>query len=250
MSWRELLNQKKDINAEELKKLLFNLVESKEQEAFEEVCTSYRNSILANFNLWRNVPSHLRFDSQKVSNYAEVLIAIANWFDSKGDSQLLDLLEGANSSDNPLLKWENTFEKADEFKVSGKYSEAIKTLEELVLDMRKSKGSAVENYLPMVYGAIAENYFRLNEYELSYDFTHLALEGCQNNSDAEGVISYTGNLSEICKKQNKMNEAINWIIISTNIMLQIGQIEEAIQIRKHCNIEPVAELITLDSPVE
>ena len=165
-------------------------------------------------------------------------------------TQLLKLLEDKDNSNNPILQWENLFEKADTCKLSGEYSEAIKILEQLVFDMTNCKGNAAQSYLPMVYSALGENYFRLDKYDLAYDLTHLALDKCQNAGDVEGVISNSGNLSEICKRLNKNNEAINWIIISTNIMIQIGQIEEAIQLRNYNNIEPSDELITLNPSTE
>jgi len=250
MSWEDLLNQKKEFETDELRDVLFTLVESEDNESLEKACFEFRSVILENFHLWRSVPSHLRSDATAVSLYANALITIANVFEENGNSMLLDLLEGKEDSNNPIVQWENVFEKADACKQAGQYANAIDILERLVSDMQNSKGTAAQNYLPMIYGALGENYFRSNKYDLAYDLTHLALEKCQKLGDVQGVISYSGNLSEVCKKQNKTNEAINWIIIATNIMIQIGEKEEAVQLRKHCNIEPTDELITLGSVKE
>ena len=250
MSWKDFVNQKKDFNAEDLRELLCTLVESSDKDSLEEVCTEYKSVIIENFPTWKMVPQNLQADSDMVSRYAAGLIAVANLFDAQGDVQLIEILEDKNNSNNPISQWENDFAEASKCKQIGEYQEAVRILEQLVTDMKNCKGSAVVNYLPMIYGALGENHFLLENYDLAYDITHLALEKTQESSDIEGVVSYTGNLSEICKKLNKTNEAINWVIIATNLMIQTGKIQEAIQIRNHYNIEPAAELITLDNVVE
>jgi len=246
MSWEDLLHQKKEFNEQDLKALMFEIIESSNEETLEQFCLEYKALILKNFHSWKNVPIHLRSNHNDVSQYANGLILIANIFESQGDSTLLDILEDKNNSNNPLLNWENIFEKADNCKSSGEYSQAITILEKLAVDMNNSKGSAVINYLPMVHGALGENYFRSGQYELAYDITHLALQECQKSGDSEGFISYGGNLCEICNKLNKFTEARNWIIIATNVMIQVGQIQEAVQLRELYEITPTTELITLD----
>lgn len=237
MSWKDLLNQKVEFSSEELKELLFTVIKSNDKEALEEICSKYKTLILESFHLWRNVPTHLRQDTNEVSKYANVLICIANLFDSQGEPALIDMLEDRNNNNNPLSNWESIFEEADKCKQIGEHSEAIMILEKLASDMKNCKGSAVLRYLPMVYGSIGENYFLCKEYDLAYDLTQLALKESQDSADVEGVIAYSGNLSEICKKQNKDDEAKNWIVIATNLMIRIGKAEEAEQLRHIHNIE-------------
>ena len=238
MSWKDTVKQKVEFNGEDLKKLLFSIIESNDKDALDEICIEYKALILENFHLWRSVPNDLRNDSTKVSQYANTLICIATLFDEKGEPSLINILEDKSNDNNPLLNWESTFEEADKCKQIGEHTEAITLLEKLASDMKNSKGSAVVRYLPMVYGALGENYFLLKEYDLAYSLTQMALKESKDTADVEGVIAYSGNLSEICRKQEKPEEAKNWVVIATNLMIRTGHAEEAERIRALHNINP------------
>ncbi len=118
-------------------------------------------------------------------------------------------------------------------------------LKQLMQDMKKCKGTAVDQYLPMIYGALGENYFHSNQCSDAYDITRKAFEECQRIGDMEGIIAYCGNLSEICKRLGKNDEEKKWLIMTSNIMIQIGQSENAAQLRSSIGIEPTSELITV-----
>ena len=199
---------------------------------------------LKTLGIGENVPESLRTDQNAVSLYGTGLISVARWFEANGDSQLIKLLQGNNNS-NPIDVWEKRFGEAEKCKLSGQYVEAIKILEQLVQDMKKCKGTAVDQYLTMIYGALGENYFHCNQFGDAYDITRKAFEECQRIGDMEGIIAYCGNLSEICKRLGKNDDAKKWLIITSNIMIQIGQSENAAQLRSSIGIEPTSELITV-----
>jgi hypothetical protein len=100
----------------------------------------------------------------------------------------------------------------------------------------------------MVYGSLGECFFRSEHMDRAHQATRKALEGCLRSGDLEGIVTYSGNLVEICRKRGKADEARYWLIATTNAMIQTGQAEHAIKLRREHGIEPAIGLIKVQEP--
>lgn len=216
--------------------------------AFDRLCRDHKERILEEFEEWLKVPRVLRTDPEAAARYMKGMTDVANWFARNGAPHLLEALQGAGR-DNPILRWEERFGEADTHKIEGRFAEAIEILEELVVEIGKCQGSAVERYLPMVHGSLGECLFRSGQLDLAYEVTRTALDGCQRSGDVEGIIAYCGNLAEICRKRGDGDEERYWLIISTNAMIQVGQVVQAAEVRRAHGLEPTSGLIEAKGPL-
>lgn len=244
MRWFSLQKRGRHVSgADLLRDALFDAVDRGDEEAIDRMCRDNRDRILANFQTWRTAtPPAARADHESVNRYGRCLLAIADWFASSGSPGLRESLLGSGG-DNPIHRWEDRFGDADRFKEKGRWVEAITILEEVAREMGGCKGAAVEKYLPMVHGSLGECFFRTMQLDRAHDATRAALDGCLRSGDIEGVIIYAGNLAEICRERGETDHARRWLILTTNAMIQAGQVERAAQVRRHHGLEPAAGLI-------
>jgi len=249
MGWLDLLKRRKSrSSADLLREALLDAAEIGDEGALERMCRDNRDRILAEFQTWQKIPEALRADPKAVARCGRGLIAVADWFARNGSPQIWETLQGAGG-DNPILRWEDRFGEADTLKVEGRFTEAIATLEEIAKEMGSCQNSAIETYLPMVQGSLGECFFRTGQLDRAYGATRAALEACQRSGDVEGVIVYCGNLAEICGKRGEVDAAKYWLIVTTNAMIQTGQVERAAQVRRDHGIEPTAGLIEPKGPL-
>lgn len=249
MGWLDLLKRgKSGSSADLLREALLDAAEMGDEGALDRMCRDNRDRILAEFQTWQEVPHALRADPEAVARYGRGLVAVADWFARNGSPQLRETLQGVGG-ENPILRWQRWFGEADTLKVEGRFAEAITILEEIAKEMRSCQGSAVETYLPMVHGSLGECFFRTGQLDRGYGATRAALDGCLRSGDVEGAIVYCGNLAEICGKPEEVDEAKYWLIVTTNLMIQTGQVARAAQMRRDHSLEPTTGLIEAKGPL-
>jgi tetratricopeptide (TPR) repeat protein len=250
LGWLKLFKRRESgLRGNVLREALFHSVETSDQEGFDQTCRLNRSVILREFKTWQRAPEEVRADPKAAAHYAEGLIAVAEWFARNGAPQLQEALQG-KEGDNPILTWQRQFSEADELKIQGRFNEAIEILEHLAEDMSKCRGSAVERYLPMVHGSLGECFFRSGRFDRAYEASRGALDGCQRSGDIQGVITYCGNLAEICSARGEDGEARYWVIVTTNGMIQTGEVERAAELRCKYRVEPATGLIEVKGPLD
>lgn len=241
--WLGLFGRRKPPRVEDdLRATLFQAIERGDLSRFERICAENRSRILERFPAWRTVPPEQRSDSETIMRYGETLIAVAAWFSRQGDSRLEELLDPPGP-ENPIHRWAARFGEADRLKEQQRWPEAIVVLQDLADDMSKHKGTAPEEYFPMVLGSLGECHFRSGNLEDAYGATKAALNGCLHAGDVEGVITYCGNLVEICTRRGDRDEARSWLVRTTNAMIQAGNPEQAASIRRRHGLEPTEGFI-------
>jgi hypothetical protein len=233
-----------------LRDVLFDAAETGDKEGFDRTCRVNRLRILSEFRTWLKAPEPeaLRADPNALARYGQGLIVVAEWFARNGAPQLQKALEG-QGRDNPILRWQNRFSEADKLKIQGRFTEAIEILKDLAEDMSKRRGSAVERYLPMVHGSLGESFFRSGRLDRAYEATRAALDGCQLSGDIHGLVTYCGNLAEICSARGEDDEEQYWLIVTTNAMIQTGEVERASEVRRKHRLEPTTGLIEVKGPL-
>ena len=242
MRWFKYFRDRRSGLGSALRDRLFDAIEARDERALDALCQSNRARILEEFNSWVRAPEGVRDDPNARNRFAQGLVAVAGWFERNGFPQLRAALEGEGRGTNPIDLWLNSFREADTLKVQSRFHDAGNVLEKLAHQMQQYRGSAVERYLPMVQGSLGECLFRVGELDRAAEVTRDALDGCLRNGDIEGIITYTGNMAEICGKQEG-GEQNFWLILSTNAMIQAGQKERAADVRRLHGLEPTEGLI-------
>jgi hypothetical protein len=226
-----------------VREALFDAVAADDDGGLRVLCEEHRDIILEHFSTWRTIPETVRDDADGIARYANGLIGVALAFEELGEHQLLELLQGLRDQSNPVLRWEEDFTAAREAMTSGSYSQAVSLLEGIAGDMARLRGTAIEEYLPAVQGALGEAYYRLSRFDRAYDATFAAFAGCQDTGDLDGVICYCGNLAEICNRMGRRDEHRRWLITTTNLMIRAGRADDAAELRVQFEIEPVDAII-------
>lgn len=228
---------------ETVREELFDAVAADDDNVLRVLCEEHHDVIVENFPTWRTIPETVRGDADGIARYANGLIGVALAFEELGEHELLELLQGLRDQSNPILRWEEDFSAAREAMSSGAYKQAVGLLEGIAAEMSRLQGTAIEEYLPAVQGALGEAYYRLSHFDRAYEATFAAFAGCQDTGDLDGVICYCGNLAEICNRMGRREEHRRWLITTTNLMIRAGRTDDATELRVQFEIEPVDALI-------
>jgi tetratricopeptide (TPR) repeat protein len=238
------LKKSRDAASPEIvREALFDAVAADDDSVLRVLCEQHRDVILEYFPTWRTIPETVRDDADGIARYANGLIGVALAFEEQGEHQLLEMLQGMRDQSNPILRWEEDFTAAREAMSSGAYRRAVSLLENIATEMARLQGTAIDEYLPAVQGALGEAYYRLGRFDRAYESTFEAFTGCQDSGDLDGVICYCGNLAEICNRMGRREEHRRWLITTTNLMIRAGRTEDANELRVQFELEPVESLM-------
>jgi tetratricopeptide (TPR) repeat protein len=183
---------KEPTTPEELQWALFQASRSADAETMMRLVNDYDQVILQNFAQWARVPEQLREDHTEVEAYGRFLMLVARLFERAGMPTLMERLAG--NENNPIIRWRNSFNRAEQLGKSGDLTESNQLLFELIDDMKGAEGSAIDDYRPKILGLIGSNYFHLGNADEALRYTKAALEECRRSGDASGVRIYTENL--------------------------------------------------------
>lgn len=180
----------------ELPDALIEAAHRQDSTALASLCMQHRDEIVRSFPVWRTVPMPSRSDAAAQSRYCQGLIAIASFFETSGDSSLIQLLMG-DDADNPLVLWERDLTQAQSLMDGGRATEAITLLHAVLERTSGLTGDGVAVHRPRTLGSLGAAYFRAGDKARAVQFTEQALEMCRRFGDDEGVRIYSGNIQHI-----------------------------------------------------
>ena len=196
-----------NLTGEELKRALFDAVSLNKSKEFMKLCKNYNSLISESFKHWQKIPDDIKAEPQKVQWYGQGMISIAQYFEQAfGDSSLMQIMMG-DPKDNPLVIWQESFEKSCNMIESEEYESAIKVLTELIEDFKELSGSGVDQFLPITYGKLGEALFQSGKVEDALKPTLKAIDLCENVQDLEGVLAYNSNIHEMYRYLNLGDKA-------------------------------------------
>lgn len=182
--------------------VLESLLEAAERRDFEKLallCGKHQAEIRQSFLAWSKVPEIVRKDPAATNRYAQGLIAIAQIFENNGDASLLSHLMGT-SGENPLSQWQSDLAEAQSLIGKNMHAEAIVLLEAVLSKNENLQGgTAIEFYLPRTLGILGTAYFRSGKNEKAIECMTKAKSLCEESGDAEGVVTYEGNLQHLAQ---------------------------------------------------
>lgn len=185
------------------------LATASDPRALERLCRQHRDLIRQHFDAWRTVPAEIRDQPQLVQSYLNGLVAVAETFAHRlGDPGLMQMLLGPQGT-NPIDRWRQSLDAVRKLKDDLRYPDAVAQLTDLLIDVRKLKGTAVDAYLPITLGELGECYFQSGDAVKALAPTRQALDLVQRAADHEGIRAYLGNLYEIHRYLDQPDEAAN-----------------------------------------
>jgi tetratricopeptide (TPR) repeat protein len=221
-----------DLTADQLRGLLWETAATGDLAALVSLCQTHRDSIVRHFPQWRTIPQEVRSQPDRANSYIQAMIAVARVFEERlGDPSLIRLLTGS-AQDNPLLRWQKRLEAAQQAMEAIRYQETIRDLEQLLEEVRSLQGSGAVAYLPVTCGLLGECYFQTAQAEKAVGPTEEALRGCRRARDAEGVITYLGNLYEIHRYRGAAQRAAESAEELSRELAKQGQADEAERYRR------------------
>ncbi|MGC4091932.1 MAG: hypothetical protein QM756_29425 [Polyangiaceae bacterium] len=186
--------QEKFETPDALRTALFDAALQGDKARLRRLCAQHGAAVFEHFPSWQKVPLELRQDPTAMQRYANGLIGVANHFDEHGQPQLLERLA---PPDNPIERAQETLGEARALLDQCEYTKAAPLLGALVDEFGTLSGSAVERYLPVAHGFIAELEFHSGKLEQAVASSERALALCEASGDREGVVAYQGNLYEL-----------------------------------------------------
>jgi tetratricopeptide (TPR) repeat protein len=213
----------------ELFELLADAVERNAGE-LAGLCVAHAADIRAAFASWQKVPEANRNDPKRVARHANTLIAVARQFAQANDPSLLARLSGAAQT-NPIVRWQAGFRQASALSSQGRHREALAMLDAMIAELRTMKGTAVAEYLPKALGHRGAALFHVGELQAALAANSEALQLCEEQGDAEGVLAYTGSHAVILKRVGQLTEARAAFAEYAVLLERAGRRDEAVRIR-------------------
>jgi tetratricopeptide (TPR) repeat protein len=204
--------------------------------ALERLCRTHRALIVQHFPSWQQVPVEIRDKQAELENYLQGLLAVAIVFEQRlGDPSLIQRLMGPPES-NPIVRWQQSLQEARKLKEELRYAEAVEKLNDLLIDVRSLKGSAVDAYLPVTLGELGECYFQSGEGNKAIAPTEQALEHVRRVGDAEGIRAYLGNLYEMHRYLDQPQKAADYADQLADHLDRFNQPHEARRYRNQARL--------------
>ena len=178
----------------ELRDALFTAAAEGDAEAFESLCRTYLDAILAEFPEWTRVPEELRADHDAVQWWIAVVMRIAQQLDHMGYPEPLERITGG---DNPIVRWERSLLRAQALNESGERDAAAELIQATLEDMEGASGGVVTELRPKALGQLATIHFHRGDLEAARRSMTLAREECRASGDVDGVRIYTESLATV-----------------------------------------------------
>ena len=179
----------------ELPEALIEAVYRRDGKALASLCAQHRNEIHRLFPVWRRLPEEWPRDPAALEKYSKGLSAVACYFESSGDSSLIQML--CDEADNPLVQWERDLTEAQSLMDGGHATEAITLLHAVLERTRGLRGHGLAAFKPRTLGSLGIAYFQAGDKVRAKEFTQQALEMCRQGGDDEGVRIYSDNIEYI-----------------------------------------------------
>ncbi len=179
----------------DVKDRLISKIKSNDKSGFYKICVKNADEIKEKYEEWLTVPEDLRENSEYVNMHALMLQYIAQFFADNGEKRYLNLLTGGDN--NPIKKWDKAFAYIRDLMENKEYEEAAPIMEKIIEEMKELKGTAVEFYLPRIYGDLGIAEYHLGHIEKAIDVTDKAMKICKEIGDEEGYQTYKRNKIEM-----------------------------------------------------
>ena len=190
--------------------------------AFARLCTKNRDTIIASFSDWQQLPGSVRDDPNALNASGNTLLAIAQYFEQNlGIPALLQAFSPAED-EQVMNRWREMLNEVDELKDRGAFPEALAKMAPL-LELTKTIESPIAIRLfALAYGRYGELYFRLGDLKQSRKFNELALQSAADAGDASVVLIYIKNIFELARVSKDYPEMEKWSEIGANTCQQLG----------------------------
>jgi tetratricopeptide (TPR) repeat protein len=213
----------------------------------EPFCRTHAALIRQHFASWRKLPDEIRDQPEAMRAYVDGLVAVANFFESHlGDPSLHQALAGPPGS-NPIERWDAILDQARQEMNELRYDEASARLTDLAIDIGRLKGSAVDAYLPVVFGSLGECHFQSGRADRAVEPTRQALALVRKSGDAEGILAYLGNLYETHRYLGQAEPAAACADELATLYEQMGQPGQARRYRNQSRLvragEPLLRIV-------
>lgn len=202
---------------DKLRDALLEAIAQGNQSEFVRLCQNNQRIIFDHFQSWQKVPEAMRANPERVQWYSQGIIAVASYFAQNGKPALLQRLAGPPDT-NPITRWNEAFGQAQGLLGDKRPDEAVRVLEDLLVDLRRSQGSAVDDYTPKTLGLLGIAYFHCARFDKAIEVTEQAYLACKKLGDVEGIAAYCGNLEEISRQSGNAAEAERWRKEKENIL--------------------------------
>lgn len=212
---------------------------------YRALCDHNETLIHQHFPAWMVIPYNIKDDEHAVQVYSSAMVNIAVHFAMKGDSRLMDLLNGIG--DDPSEKWDQAFIEFEEVMKKFDFAAARDLLTDVAEEMRQYSGPAIDYRIPYVHERLAWLFFLSGDMESAELYGRAALMGFKKTQNVEGILTVTRRLADIFKASGEWEKSKEWIIRFTNILLQNGRKENAEAVRRLHGIEPLDQQIPLSA---
>lgn len=179
----------------ELQVALINAVFRDDDRLVEQICEAFPRSIDEQFRAWMQVPQPLRDSPQQMQAYVQALFRVAQQMKSMGFGGPLRTLTAAD--DNPITRWHDQVQAAQEAASRGDRAAAIGLLQQTLDDMQGASGPAVDELRPKLLGMLCGHHFEDGRLAEARDAAERALGACEAASDEQGISIYRQNLQLI-----------------------------------------------------
>lgn len=221
-----LFGAKKLDNPSALRDALFAAVASGNARSLAQLCREHEAAILEGFAQWRTVPAEIRADASKVPAYAQGLMSLASHMASTGHPELMAQLMPPAAA-NPITRYRDALEQSRKLMTELRFDAALGQLRELIADLEKVQGTAVDRYLPIARGFVSECLFNGGNAEAAVAPACLALADCERVGDIEGVVTYQRNLFEIHRYLAQAERAGHYAGLLASSLESSGDAEQA-----------------------
>jgi len=169
--------------------------------------------------------------------YANGLMGVAQHFAQQGKPQLMARLMPPN---NPITQTQGKLSALRARMDEGDYRGALPELRELVEQLGRLSGSAVDRYLPITHGYVAECLFHAGEVAAAVEPAERALALCLEQRDVEGIVAYHRHLFENARYRGDANAAAEQAALLADALAE-GDAHEASWFRAQAEIVRAGE---------
>ena len=178
-----------------------------------------------------------------------MMVWVAQYFAEKGDNRLMEVLN-VGEADEMFDRWGETLMGTGEMNEAGRHDEVLSILAELQAELDPMMGSAKDKAIAILYARKGQAYLGKGDLDQARSNLMLGYDGCQKVGNIRELIMVIQDLAEVASRRGLSAEERHWRIVMTNILIQVGNKDGAIQIRQHFGIEPYDELIETTYQVE
>ncbi|OLZ65520.1 hypothetical protein AV521_31115 [Streptomyces sp. IMTB 2501] len=165
-----------------------------------ELCRTYADAIVEQFDEWARVPEEYRADQRLVAQWGQALVTVAEVMQILGHSQPMERLAPRGTA-HPFSKLRYLMHRAQQKHEDGEFAASSAVLHELLAEMAGWQGPSADDLRAKTYGMLGANSVRLDAIPEAVRYTERALQCCIETGDREGQWIYAENLEAVYTAQ-------------------------------------------------